>query len=215
MIHRPLAAACAGLVTCASFYPLETAKTLRQAGCEHAPGRPYAALRLEALGAFTGTWTYFETYEALLHDHGTMVAPAMAVVTSSFIRAPCSLAVRRRQLMLNGVVVGTNTSSDGWVRMYCVTVARSIPRAILKYTIYEVLLRVIGAPGIVGGFLCGAAASAICSICFAPLDYVKTCLAAKRSIVWRECYRGSRHAIALSVLSNAFGHAILEGLAGR
>jgi hypothetical protein len=216
-MHRPLAAACAGLATCVSLYPLEVVKTLQHSGIATVPTHPYSGVRLDAASTFAGTWLYFETYEALL-PLGTIVAPTAAVVTSSLISAPSSLCVRRIQLTRNSDTRLPRLQSGSLARTYFVTIARSVPRAIIKYSFYEFFLRLLATHnvyGALGGLMSGALASAISSVSLAPLDYAKTCIASGRPFRIEECLNGIKVSTLLTVLSNAFGHAILETLGAR
>ena len=207
---RPLMGACSSLVTAILFYPLDVQKAYAHLNV----ARPitYKGVVWDACGSFAATYVYFETYERLLVSHGVAPAATIAIGVSSFIASPVGTIVRRRQLGKSQCLT-LRTHAN----VYMLAVVRNVPRAVVKYTVYEFVCSLCGArvSNALRGLMGGLCAGIVSTILFAPMDYWKTCLSVQASPQWNQVFSGCKNALLYSTLSNAFGHALLELLSPR
>ena len=213
VLSRPLAGACSSLVTSLLLYPLEVRKTMSHMNVIASDRVTRRGIVWNACGSFAATYLYFDTYERLLH-RGTLVAPASAAVVSGLIASPVATAVRRAQLCtrvpLRRLSLGTH------FRIYLLSLTRSVPKATVKYSVYEfVCRRSLALPDALRGCLGGLVASVVCVLLFSPIDYWRTHLSLHSTPEWRHMFNGVGASLSHSTLSNAFGHALLEGLSPR
>lgn len=220
MVPRSLAGAVSSVVTTLALYPLDVQKAHAHVrSCTGAPSpvtppsQPptamYRGVAWDACGSFVSTFVYVHTYESLL-QYGTVIAPASAVALSSVVASPIGTIVRRRQ-MRDTRPVPPHTH----IHIYAVSVMRNIPKAVVRYSVYEVVLAMCGGPPVLRGLVAGLAASIVGVILFAPLDYLKTCMSLQMAPDARRLFCGVRAALLQSMLSNAIGHALLEHLSPR
>lgn len=208
---RPLAGACSSLITTILLYPLDVKKAYAHVNVV----KPvtYRGVTWDACGSFVSTYAYFDTYERFLASHGVAPAAAAAMGVSSLIASPIGTVVRRRQLEETRTSVTLRTH----VNVYMLTVSRNIPKAIVKYTVYEWVCMLLNArvANVVRGLLGGVCASIVSTALFSPMDYWRTCLTVHKHPRWNEVFHGCRDAFLLSVMSNGIGHALLEVLSPR
>lgn len=229
-MHRPLAAAVASVATTLAFYPLDVTRTARQAGAASAVlRRPYAGAALDACSTFASAGVYFSAYEAVLASAmplASVVAPSAAIAASTVVAAPASAVVKRRQMRGNRLASALPPLRLSTVRdLYLIAVARNLPKTVVKYAVYEALLRtLLPLPMGLRGGVSAALASLLTAVLFAPVDYVKTQMALSgrgcRAVLaatrpWRRLFLGARMGATHSVLSNACAHSLLETLAPR
>lgn len=210
-MFRPLAGACSSLLTTILLYPLDVKKAYAHVNVV----RPvsYRGVVWDACGKFASTYAYFDTYERLLMSHGVAPSAAVAMGVSTLIASPVGTIVRRRQLEETRTLLTLRTH----VHVYMLTVSRNIPRAIVKYTVYEWVCILLGArvANAVRGLVAGVCAGVVSTTLFAPMDYWKTCLMVRKHPRWTEIFHGCTNAFLLSVMTNGLGHAILELLSPR
>lgn len=208
---RPLAGACSSLITTILLYPLNVKKT--HAHVDVVKPVSYRGVAWDACGSFASAYVYFDTYERLVTSCGVAPAAATAMGVSSLIASPVGTIVRRRQLQMSQTPLTLRTH----VHVYMLTVTRNIPKAIVKYVVYEWVCTVLGArvTNAARGLVGGVCASVVSTALFAPMDYWRTCLSVRKHPRWNEGFRGCTHAFVLSVMSNGLGHAMLELLSPR
>ena len=208
MLPRPVAGAVSSVLATLVFYPLDVRKA--QTHAQHNVRMTYRGLGWDTCGSFASTLTYFHTYERLLHC-GTIIAPASAVAVSSLIASPVGTIVRRRQIRdTRPVPLRTHLC------VYGVSVLRNVPKAIVKYSVYEaVRASFLTGPHALQGLIAGLLSSAVSVLLFSPLDYLKTCISLQTTPRWNRLFCGARIALLHSVTSNAFGHALMEHLSPR
>lgn len=207
---RPLAGACSSLITTILLYPLDVRKAY--AHVNMVKPISYRGVAWDACGSFAATYAYFDTYERLLPLYGVPPAAAAAVSVSSLIASPIGTIVRRLQLEESQTL-----TLRAHLNVYMLTVSRNMPKAIVKYTVYEWVYLLLGAnvANVVCGLVGGVCASIVSTILFAPMDYWKTCLTVRKHPRWREVFQGCTSALVYSAMSNGLGHAILEFLSPR
>jgi hypothetical protein len=208
---RPLAGACSSFITTILLYPLDVRKAYAHVNVMKPVS--YKGVAWDACGSFAATFAYFDTYERFLTLYGVPPAAAVAVSVSSLIASPIGTIVRRRQLTEESQTLTLRKH----LNVYMLTVSRNMPKAIVKYTVYEWVCIFFGAnvANVVRGLVGGICASVVSTILFAPMDYWKTCLSVQKHPRWREAFQGCTNAFVYSVMSNGLGHAILELLSPR
>lgn len=222
-MHRGLAAACAAAVTCVTLYPIDMWKTAGQLRLQPTrDNRPYIGVMPDLCSSFFGTGFYFTTYEAarkalLFHEpYKTMVASTCGVLSSCLVRTPLTLVKRRKQAKL-AFKVGVTQWSRGLVRdSYLLDISKAIPRAIVKYVIYEHLMRLTQTQPV--SVALNAAISAACAYAISvPIENRKAMLtlSAPSDSLRGVSFNGLGRGMFLTIVSNAFGHALLESLAPR
>lgn len=223
-MHRGLAAACAAAVTCATLYPIDMWKTAGQMHLKHthAITRPYAGVMPDLASSFFGTGVYFTTYDAArkalpFHEpHNTILGSTCGVLASCIVKTPLSLMKRRKQAKL-AFRVGVTQWSGRLVRnSYLLDISKGLPRAIVKYVIYEHLMRLTrGRPAAAA---LNAAISAACAYAISvPIENHKVMLtlSTPSDSLRGVSFNGLGRGMFLTVVSNAFGHALLESWAPR
>lgn len=208
---RPLAGACSSLITTILLYPLDVRKAYAHVNVVKPVS--YKGVAWDACGSFAATYAYFDTYERFLTLYGVPPAAAAAVSVSSLIASPIGMIVRRRQLEEESQTLTLRTH----LNVYMLTVSRNMPKAIVKYTVYEWVCILLGAnvANVVRGLVGGICASVVSTILFAPMDYCKTCVSVQKHPQWGEVFQGCTNALVYSAMSNGLGHAILEFLSPR
>ena len=203
---RPLAGACSSLMTTILLYPLDVKKAYAHVNVVKPVS--YRGVTWDACGSFASTYAYFDTYERFLASYGVAPAAAAAVGVSSLIASPVGTFVRRRQLQETQTLLTLRTH----INVYLLTVTRNIPKAIVKYTVYEWVCNLLGArvANVVRGLVGGVCASVVSTALFAPMDYWRTCLSVQKHPEWNEVFHGCWNGLLLSVTSNGLGHAMLE-----
>ena len=222
-MHRGVAAACAAAISCVTLYPIDTWKVAAQLRATRiSPAHIYAGIVPELYGTFLGTGLYFTTYEMTrdaisTSDAGTMIASASGVCASYLVRTPLSITKRRKQarsaLQISPVV---DWSPRILLRAYATDLARVMPRAIIKYTIYERLLAILASTlgRSEAAALSGAIAALGAYVVGVPLDNRKTSLAVAAK-GGGFSFKGLGRGLLLTMASNAMGHALLERWAPR
>ena len=210
-MFRPLAGACSSLLTTIILYPLDVKKAYAHVNVVKSVS--YRGVVWDACGSFASTYAYFDTYERLLVSYGVAPSAAAAIGVSSLITSPVGTIVRRRQLDETQRSLTLRTHVD----VYMLTVTRNIPKAIVKYAVYEWVCILLGArvTNAMRGLMAGICASVVSTALFAPMDYWRTCMAVQKRPCWNEVFNGCTNAFLLSALSNGLGHAMLELLSPR
>ena len=233
-MHRALAAACSGLLTTFLFYPLESVSISRQLNMKNCIKNPYAGVINDMCGKFISTGVYFYTYEYVkanmftdtsfpkLSSLSPAVSSSIAISTSSLIQCPTkyrSLKIQNKKNFKVAAKVPLNKFT--LVKFYGLHVFKNVPRAAIKYTIYElckVSLSSFYDKSIIG-FLAGCVSSIVTTFLLYPFDYIRTQLTfgtnhnvldqiKKKGIMF--LYGGVFFNLIKSMLSNGIGHALLE-----
>jgi len=216
-MHRGLGAACAALITCATLYPIDTWKAAAQLNVPKLQLRQaYAGLVPELVGTFVGTGLYFTTYEATrnalaLDDNiNTASACVAGVCVSYFARTPMSAFKRRKQAEKAMNVVPASIDSSIILKAYLLDVCRALPKAIIKYLLYENLMVLfMTCLSRSQSAAVSAAASSLVAYTFGvPFENRKTALVVSSKGI--TSFRGIGRGLLLTTLSNGMGHALLE-----
>lgn len=225
-MHRGVAAACASMVTCLALYPIDVWKTagqLRLKRPQHT--NVYSGMLPDLCGSFLGSGAYFTTYEAarsafpLNEPFNTGVGSACGALASCLVKSPLSVAKKRRQAALL-FDLGVSRWSGRLLReSFLLDVAKSLPRAIVKYVIYENLMKLFMlAYERRTACVFSAAIAAVCAYAISlPIDNRKTVLAltAPTDTLRGVSFNGLGRGTLLTVMSNVLGHFLLETWAPR
>lgn len=223
-MHRGFAAACAAAVACATLYPVDVWKMAAQMRLKrtHTFARPYAGLLPDLGSSFLGTGVYFTTYEVardalpFYEPYNTIIGNTCGVLTSCIVKTPLSLIKRRKQAKLAFRVDVTQWSGRLVRDSYLLDILKGLPRAIVKYVIYEHLMRLTrGHPAAAA---LNASISAACAYAISvPIENRKVLLtlSAPSNSLRGVSFNGLGRGMLLTVVSNAFGHALLELWAPR
>ena len=221
-ICRPLAAACASCMCTLLLYPLDTRRAFKQLGVVAPPRAPYAGSVADAIGSFAAAGAYFAVYEAEIAREGSAhvpIASLVATCASGVPHAPLDVCKQRRRARLNGLAIRERGASPALLlRCYALSVSRAAPKTMLKYSLYEAMLRAglaMGMPAPLVGCVGAMLASVLSSTLFVPLDVLKAHVVLERRAPRRIAFRGVRESIAISAIGNAIGHGLLELLAPR
>lgn len=234
-MHRALAAACSGLITTFLFYPLESLSISRQINSDKQIKHPYAGVLNDMCGKFFSTGVYFYTYEhirmnMLLNPSFSSLSPSLlpgisstvAISTSSLIQCPTKFRSLRIQNKKNfNIKPKTQVNRLTLLKFYGLHVTKNIPRAAIKYTIYEFskanMIGVLDKSLV--GFMSGCISSILTTFLLYPFDFLRTQLTFGTNSdmlkLIREkglfvVYYGVFFNLIKSMLSNGVGHALLE-----
>lgn len=233
-LHRPVAAAFAACATTFLCYPLDTRIVRTRAGlltrsvalpndesnedeCVSVALKTYDGVLIDAIGSTVATAVYFCVYEAH-RGIGNGIAAAMAASVSSIVQAPSNVLKQRRQCRI------APTMPAAWRTIlpgnYLLGLTKSIPKAFVKYTIYErclVAMAMIKASPVLAGAISGAFASCVVTLFFIPIDMLRTYIAVERrfDVSHIRKWQHILDVLMASMLSNSIGHALLEWFAAR
>ena len=220
-MHRGLAAACAAAVTCGMLYPLDVWKTAGQLRVRNMKcSQLYAGLAPELCGSFVGTGVYFTTYEIVRsavsapEPINTIAGSVCGVCTSYIVKSPLSLIKKRKQ---TNVALGVHVAdySRSLIRQtYLLDLCKALPRAIIKYVIYErlMLMMLVFFNRSNSAAASAAVASMIAYVVGTPFDNRKAFITVAQPIETLKgiSFNGLGRGLVLSVLGNAIGHSLLE-----
>ena len=220
---------CAALITSMILHPLETYKNVKQINLSIKNIRnPYAGVWVNMCGSAGSTGLYFFIYEHIhnqdyspcIHILRPAIASTAAITVSTAFLAPISIHTKRLQYKKN---LKTNRppakiSFRTLRNVYGVSLGRNIPKSIVKYTIYESIVSINIFPIFIMGFLAAFVSTLICTLVFIPLDYMSTQLSVGTQNItfsFKNMYSGCHYALLHSLLSNSFGHSLIELLSPR
>ena len=164
----------------------------------------------------------YTTYEVArnalsLHEpYNTIIGSTCGVLTSCMVKTPLSLIKRRRQAKLSFRVDVTQWSARLVSNTYFLDICKGLPRAIVKYVIYEHLMRLTRGHSAAAAL--NAAISAACAyVISVPIENRKVplTLSAPSTSLRGVSFNGLGRGMLLTIVSNAFGHALLESWAPR
>jgi hypothetical protein len=227
-MRRAIAGACASCITNFAFYPIDTMRLSRQVSLNNViPTFPklYAGLRIDTIGTLFGTFAYFEVYEKMYKNIGGVmcipIASFFAVCISALILAPISVLKKNEQNRVNRFASRKNVTFSTFTKSYAISILNNLPKNMLKYTIYEILLKIMSVtfPINACGAIAGGVASIAVSIVMTPVDVIRTrvalgletnpfILVKKYGI--KILYSGCYISLVFSFLSNTLGHFLLE-----
>ena len=223
-MHRGLSAACASVLTCLVTYPLETKKS--GAILKYQVNNLYAGMVPELGGKFISTGVYFSVYEHMYTGQLSSVpmSTAFAVSSSMILSTSTNIIKERNRAHKNNKIVPYFTLKS-WLNTYCTSIIPKIPKNILKYIVYEFLLKSIN---IKSNALCGGIAAFISTVVattiFMPLEILKTYNSL--GLQWniqkqvkqnglKTLMYGYKQSLYYSVISNSIGHTFLEFFSPR
>ena len=222
-MRRSIAGGCAACITSITFYPLQTLKVYKQLNNNNINinminsniTNYYSGIKYNTISSFLATSLFFETYEFFLPS-SLILATIFAVTVSSLISVPLSIKRNIQNNRINKFLV--NKIDEKFTikkvyKTYLITIFENIPQNILKYSIYEYFLKLFHNYFNISirGAFAASLSSFILSIFLTPFDYIKTNFSLNQKFKFSiKMWSGYKIKLLNSILSNSFGHYLLE-----
>jgi hypothetical protein len=225
MIHRPLAAAIASGLVSTLLYPLDTLQATRQYNNKF-PEKIYAGLKIDLLNTCITTGSYFGMYETMLQTYPPAFSSAVAVATSGVINTPLSNYKRQIQKSKNKLGLKKIPTIRQLRNSYLLSISKKMPKDVLKYSMYEPLLKCLSNDLniAISGAIAAAIASAFSTFLTMPLETMR--IRSSLGLPWtpneimkekgfKGLWTGTNIYLTSNIIGNMIGHYILELLSPR
>ena len=218
---RAFIAACAACISSTCVYPIDTLYIKQQLQSAQKISNPMAGYKYSACSSFITTAVFFSAYERMLkicpEPVKIPISTLVGVSVSSVVATPLGVIKKRRQAITNNLSIIYDIDILDWIKLYTINIASKFPKSVVKYSVYEPLLKTLKLtyPVALAAFLSSFASSLISSILFEPIEYKRTLISLGIKTNSKNMYNGLRIGIISSILSNIIGHTILEIAAPR
>ena len=214
-MHRVFAAIFASGLTSFCLYPLDALQTSRQVA-SFPLGNKIAGRGMDLCSTCLTTGVYFFCYEHTLEHYPPAIAAGLSVMVSSTVNTPLSIRKRRALLTRNGYNSLPPLTVSQFRNTLALNVMRKLPKNIIKYHIYEHMLKLLMVrwnPAVCGAVAAFIAAS-LSNLLFSPLEIMRIRASLGLSFLkrdnWKQFFAGAELYMLHSVLANTLGHAVLE-----
>tara|TARA_B100000886_G_C20388550_1_gene477183 strand:- start:697 stop:1383 length:687 start_codon:yes stop_codon:yes gene_type:complete len=222
-MRRAIAGGCAACITSITLYPLQTLKVYNQLNNNKVSNiitdsnitNYYSGIKYNTVGTFFGATLFFETYEFIL-PFSLILATTLAVMISSLVTVPFSIKRNIQSNKVNKFLIdklNEKFTIKKVYKTYLIMILENIPQNILKYSIYEYFLNLLNIYLNISlsGAISAAISSIILSLVLTPFDYIKTNLSLNQKFKFSiKMWSGYKIKLLNSILSNSFGHYLLE-----